>query len=233
MSKKKFNRAERYAVFKSLGPNCRWCNEPVEYPDCQIDHIIPEYLLDNDPLRLIVLQKYGLPETFEINSFENWIPTHPSCNQSKHKKVVKGAPVFLELLEEVKRKVPETKKLFKNWSNAPKATRLIAMIERGLDTGIIEKKTITGVVAGINDTVEPITGLTGSTIDNQVFYVPTSEVWITTKRDEDFYYMKKDDDMGIVPIDPSKHPDMVCPHCWNYGPWDGNLCLNCRKTSYE
>ena len=31
MEKKKFSTAERYAIWKVLGPNCRWCKTPVEY----------------------------------------------------------------------------------------------------------------------------------------------------------------------------------------------------------
>ena len=83
MSKYKFNKDERYAVWKVLGPNCQWCKEPVAFKDCHIDHIIPESILTDSEKLEDVLSKYGLTSEFDINSFENWIPTHPSCNQSK------------------------------------------------------------------------------------------------------------------------------------------------------
>ena len=117
MSKYKFNNYERYAVWKSLGPNCRWCKEPVEFRDCHIDHIIPESLLEDRVLLYSVFEQYGLNLDFNINSFENWIPSHPSCNQSKNANVIDGTPIIQQLLRTVKSKEKETIAIFENWKN--------------------------------------------------------------------------------------------------------------------
>jgi hypothetical protein len=48
----------------------------VEYPidmlTFQVDHVIPEELL-SDPSGWPGLAALGRPETFEVNSFENWL----------------------------------------------------------------------------------------------------------------------------------------------------------------
>ena len=69
MEKKKFSISEKYAIWKVLGPNCRWCKTPVEYADCHIDHIIPERLLEDEEQMKKVFTQYGLDQTFEINLY--------------------------------------------------------------------------------------------------------------------------------------------------------------------
>ena len=233
MEKKKFNLPERYAVWKVLGPNCRWCKTPVEYADCHIDHIIPERLLEEDLLREEVLKKYGLEATFEINSFNNWIPVHPSCNLSKQGQVIEGAPVFLELLSEVKKKVAEISGLCDKWEHQNKTAKLISVIEREAELGNIDKTLVTRIFEGINDIIEPVRGLTGSTIDNQVFYVPSTDAWLVTNTNNGFYTLSKDGMSGITPTNPTIDPQWLCVNCKHYGPWDGNKCLTCGKFSYD
>src|SRR4051812_27661656 len=74
VAKHVFSAAERYAVFKTHGARCYMCREPVDMASFQVDHVIPESLLD-DPERLKhALADLGRLATFEINSFENWLP---------------------------------------------------------------------------------------------------------------------------------------------------------------
>lgn len=228
-----FSTAERYAIWKVLGPNCRWCKTPVEYPDCQIDHIIPEKLIEDDVKRKAVLKNYGLKDTFEINFFKNWIPVHPSCNLSKQGQVIEGAPIFLELLREVRKLSKETERICRNWEHQNKTAKLITVIEREAIKGNIDKTAVSRVFAGINDKMTPIVGLTGSTIDNKIFYVPINETWTVESSSNDFYTLSKDGMIGIAPIDPSTDAKWLCPHCMHYGPWDGNKCLSCGKYSFE
>jgi len=118
MEKRKFSYEERYAVWKSLGPNCRWCKTPVPYAECHIDHVIPEKLLDDDKLRQTTLKKYGLAKDFDINSFYNWIPVHPSCNLTKQATIMEGAPIFLELFTELRNKFADTSAICKSWGHS-------------------------------------------------------------------------------------------------------------------
>jgi hypothetical protein len=233
MEKKKFSISEKYAIWKVLGPNCRWCKTPVEYADCHIDHIIPERLLEDEEQMKKVFTQYGLDQTFEINSFENWIPVHPSCNLTKQGQVIEGAPIFLELLSTVKKNANRTKEICDKWENQNKTAKLTTVIEREAAKGSIDKTTVTRIFAGINDDLTPIMGLTGSTINNQVFYVPSSETWQVKNSDNGFYTLTKDGMTGITPIEPSKDPKWLCSNCKNYGPWDGNNCLSCGKYSYD
>lgn len=233
MIKKKFSTAERYAIWKSLGPKCAWCKTPVEYSDCHIDHIIPESLLEEQENLKMVLTKYSLDEDFELNSFKNWVPVHPSCNLTKGDDVIEGAPIFLELLKKVDDKESETKKIFDKWATQNKTAKLITVIEREAEKGSLDKTTVSQIFAGINDNDEPVAGLTGSTINNQVFYVPSTEIWSVVGSNNGLYELQKGEVTGSAPIKPADHPELLCQNCKHYGPWDGNKCLTCGKYSFE
>jgi len=129
--------------------------------------------------------------------------------------------------------LPTLPRFVKVGATQNKTAKLIAVIERDALKGLIDNDTVSRIFAGINDDVEPIIGLTGSTIDNKVFYIPSNATWQIIKTENGFYTMTKNGATGITPIDPTIDPKWLCSTCKNYGPWDGNLCLMCGKASYD
>jgi hypothetical protein len=81
--KRKFSYAERYAVWHCHGQRCWWCRVPLRLVEVTVDHVLPESLLADDIAHKAVLAEYGLPTHFNINGYENWLPCHNHCNQSK------------------------------------------------------------------------------------------------------------------------------------------------------
>jgi len=90
-AKRRFTYEERYAVWKSNGQRCWLCKEPLRIFESTIDHVLPEVLLGDDAARASLLAEYGLPDTFKINGYENWLPCHNHCNQRKANR----PPVFV------------------------------------------------------------------------------------------------------------------------------------------
>lgn len=82
-AKRRFSYAERYAVWYCNGQKCWWCKEPLRLAEATIDHVLPEALLDDAASREALRTVYGLPKHFNINGYENWLPCHNHCNQSK------------------------------------------------------------------------------------------------------------------------------------------------------
>lgn len=94
MTKHAFTPAERYAVFKTQGDRCYLDGEPIDMATFQVDHILPEELL-NSPERLAeVLKLLGRPEDFEVNSIENWLPACGRCNNRKRNRVFDPSPLI-------------------------------------------------------------------------------------------------------------------------------------------
>jgi hypothetical protein len=70
----------------------------------EVDHIIPETLLE-DPARLTeVLAAFGLPNDFDLNSYLNWMPSCRPCNNRKRATVFRPAPIILVELQKAAEK---------------------------------------------------------------------------------------------------------------------------------
>lgn len=83
MRKRKLTNRRRYAVYVVHGEKCYMCGRPLSFLETEVEHVIPEILL-NDPARLAqVLAELGLPPDFEINSYANWLPSCGPCNRRK------------------------------------------------------------------------------------------------------------------------------------------------------
>ena len=84
--KQRFSYPERYAVWHTNERRCWWCKEPLRLAEATVDHVLPESLLDDEDMREAILVEYGLSKDFNINGYENWLPCHSRCNQSKGNK---------------------------------------------------------------------------------------------------------------------------------------------------
>ena len=81
--KRRFSYPERYAVWHTKERRCWWCREPLRLVEVTVDHVLPESLLDDKDKLEAILVEYDLPKDFNINGYENWLPCHNHCNQSK------------------------------------------------------------------------------------------------------------------------------------------------------
>jgi hypothetical protein len=132
--KRKFDILERYAIWKFNEERCWLCTEPLLFKEVTIDHFFPENLLLDKPLRDTVLGEYGLnDELFQINGFENWLPSHHKCNEKKSTeppKFIPGNVIVISKLIQKSEKVKKTVlKLKKTSQNSKVFARLLYALE--------------------------------------------------------------------------------------------------------
>jgi hypothetical protein len=94
VSKYAFSIHQRWAVFKAHGERCYLGLEPINLKSMQVDHIVPESLLEDRFSLEGVLTSLGLPEDFDLNSYENWMPACGPCNNQKRARVFEPAPII-------------------------------------------------------------------------------------------------------------------------------------------
>lgn len=83
MKKYKFNLIERQCLYDAYEKRCFYCGELVYFREMQIDHIVPENLIHNKSKYQTFIIESGLPDSFQINSYNNWVPSHSRCNNRK------------------------------------------------------------------------------------------------------------------------------------------------------
>lgn len=74
--------SERLAVFLVHDQKCYIDSEPLYWSTFEVDHVIPERLI-NDPGLVGILKDLGRPTSFQISSFENWLPVCRPHNGKK------------------------------------------------------------------------------------------------------------------------------------------------------
>lgn len=83
MSRFKFSNSQRYAIFLTHGMKCYLCEVPLDLSSMEVDHVLPEHLLSTPSLLDAAKAALGLPASFDLNSFENWMPACGACNRKK------------------------------------------------------------------------------------------------------------------------------------------------------
>src|SRR4051812_14466396 len=110
MKKYVFSHAERYAVWLNHERRCWLCLEPLRLIETTVDHVIAENLLEDNDKRMQVILQYGLPSSFNINGFENWLPCHNHCNQKKGTMEFPFVPGNRVILDRLMRLAPQVQR---------------------------------------------------------------------------------------------------------------------------
>jgi len=105
--KYKFTQVERFAVWDGNGRRCWLCEEPLSLRDTTIDHVLPEMLAYEEDSRRTVLNEYGLPDDFAINSYSNWLPCHHICNQRKGARPLRNSAGTQLILDGLANRAPK------------------------------------------------------------------------------------------------------------------------------
>ena len=97
---------KRIALYQAYGERCFYCGKPLLFREMTVDHILPQ-ILQRDPLRKNqILTELGLPESFDIENYNNWLPCHQSENREKSEIIFENAQAhyFLSIAKEKSKK---------------------------------------------------------------------------------------------------------------------------------
>jgi 5-methylcytosine-specific restriction endonuclease McrA len=130
---------QRYAVYTTHGEKCYLCTKPIDFASTEVDHIIPEDLL-NAPQRLgEVLKLFGLPLSFDLHSFENWLPACRPCNNHKRSTLFDATPIVQIQLQRARDKAAETRKFADEVKKDNKLDRAVNLIVVRMEDGTLSK----------------------------------------------------------------------------------------------
>ena len=229
MSKYTFSLLERYAVWSFHGPRCYWCLEPVLWRDTQVDHVIPEALGDNpDKLREVV-KSCGLPGTFQLNDYCNWMPIHGRCNSSKQDADFTVAPKIVQILLRLQSDAPKVRAIEQQFQEDMNSAEILFVLCEAFDKGNITIDQIQAFLAekagqiGIH--LKPMVRAVRLAIDEGRWTVaPDVRGGLVTVTDGKRF--------GVTPIEVEAGSDYICPNCGQAGPWSGRICMNCNHRHY-
>jgi hypothetical protein len=97
----------------------------------EVDHILPESLLQDRSALKAALTDFGLPLDFELNSFENWLPAHGLCNTTKRQHVFRPTPIIQVWIDRARTKAEAARKTCDTCANERKIERAIGILCTG------------------------------------------------------------------------------------------------------
>lgn len=247
MSKYSFSQAERYAVYTTHSAKCYICSEPVDLQSMHVDHIIPEALLNSREHFEAVLQEFGLPEDFDVNSFENWLPSCAHCNIKKGARVFRATPLIQMQLEIAADKANKARGLAESTVNNTALSKSINTICRASENTKLTIEHLRPIIESIKkhnpELCKSVFVLSedskgGRGNDYLGFVIPKripARIALTP-----FHTLLAEDEWrlmvstpygaGYVPKTRSEVPpdrSFYCGFCGSKGPWSGARCLSC------
>lgn len=97
----RFDPAARFGVWSAHEGRCFWCGELVAFKDMQLDHVLPRTLSRNPEKLRRAVEQYGLSAEFEIESYDNWVPSCARCNGRKANHLLKSSPAMVHAMSMV------------------------------------------------------------------------------------------------------------------------------------
>ncbi len=186
----------------------------------QVDHIIPEHLIDNlDDLKPI-FDSYALDEEFDLNSFENWLPSCPQCNNSKSGRTFIALPIMAIQLQKAADKADKTRQLCAEIQSTQKVSRAITILETAYQQGTLGDLQISRLQPLLEYHQEHREPELASTPIN---LTPLLEV---LSQDGDFIMVKGPYSIGRGHVNPPMQSNFRCPTCGSSA-WNGTRCVAC------
>ena len=225
MAKYRFSREERYAIFTIHGPYCYINSEPINLKTMCVDHILPASLL-NDPEKLAeCLHDYGLPETFEIHSFENWLPCCPPCNRQKGAETFAATVIVQAQLSRARKRAADVRAVIDETVSKREIAKALAVLELAQDADKLDHATIEALIpiferwrdkGNDSENDDPVEFRLAPTFT--VLYEPTFLKIVETNRG-----------VGYIPHSNALDTSFYCGNCGSLGPWNGARCMGCGE----
>lgn len=229
MGKHQFTYAQRFAVWKHHGQQCYWCEEPLRLQDTTVDHVVPEHLEGKPEELAKVTARLGLPDSFTINGYCNWLPAHDKCNKNKGGRNLRPAPMVVAILEKLERDADKVAKIETGIKNNSRKDKALASVMVAMEEGVISKAEILAALSDPELPQDEDVQLLRKEISLRV----DPERWHIAHLDEERGLAMVSDGRyaGSTPIGPDPHISWECPHCGSYGPWNGARCMACGHFS--
>lgn len=136
MSRYKFSSAERWAIFLVHGMKCYMCKVPIDLTTMVVDHVLPEYLLDSPSACSAAKSTLGLPDSFDLNSFENWLPACSVCNGTKSSIQFEPSPLIQVLLQKLAAKADEAHRVSAEVVRSRQVANALNVLVRAYESGV-------------------------------------------------------------------------------------------------
>ena len=135
---------QRFGVYWAWNGRCFWCREPVKFAECHVDHVIP--VSATDPIETL-RRHYSLSPAFEIDGFENWVPSCQACNLLKRNMLLFASPATVMHLQAVQERAPKAKSIADDFERDRATVPLLVKLQEAVERGKISQVEIERIIS--------------------------------------------------------------------------------------
>ena len=240
MSKYSFSSSERYAVFSAHGPKCYLRKCVVDMQSMHVDHIIPEHLLNTPGKLKGILKDFGLSPGFDLNSYENWLPSCGPCNLAKRGVIFEPVPIIKLWLQKAAEKAEIARKIEQKVISNAALTKSISIICRANEQTVLTLEHVEPFISSLREhNPELLKGVyeyVGYQHKDVLGFgqrrfkpaeIPLTPYHKVVMEDEWKLLVSTPHGVGYVPKGEHLDASFYCGHCGSRGPWSGARCLTC------
>ena len=193
----------------------------------EVDHLIAETLADDAQQFSALIASLGLPNTFNVNTFANWVSACTFCNGKKGATSFKPSPLMLIVLENAEERGKACAVLAADVESDRQKSSLLSRLAKSIEQGGITEDDFRDVGAELFAKYAPVIRVlvsrTAGLHVGKEWYI-IQNLWNGTAE------VAGPGGVGITPIGPNPDPALKCQHCGNYGPWKGINCIQCGHS---
>ena len=183
----------------------------------EVDHVIPESLIEKPKELQATLSAFGLPSNFDLNSFANWLPACRPCNGTKSDLVFEPTPVIQVHLQQAIARAADAQALTAETVSKRK-------IANARDDGTLDDEVIQTLSEFLSQHRQP--DLSGQPI----LLTPLYE--IITEQDG-IQLVRGPYGVGGRPAIRNPDSSFSCPNCGSIAAWNGARCVICGELNDE
>lgn len=223
MSKYSFSHAQRFAVYVTHDEKCYMCNRPLDLKTMEVDHVIPESLVDVPDRLQKVFESLGRPADFDVNSYANWLPACRPCNGKKLATVFEPSLLIQLNLQRATDRADKARHFEQRTVSRKEITKALNLLERMNEAGELDeeiKKSLQPLVVFQEEQRSP------ELVGQSIRLTPLFEV---LSEKDGLRLVRGSYGVGGCPIGPQVHSSFDCPNCGNIGAWSGARCVICGQ----
>ncbi len=225
MSKRRFTPHERYAVYTVHGEKCYLCSKPLDLASFQVDHVLPESL-EGDETRLSgALNLLGLPPSFDLNSYENWMPACGPCNLKKLDTIFAPSLLVQLGLQHAAEGAPKVRDM---------ASRTVGLSAIGKALNCLERASASGQLTARHlSALRPLVATSDANRPPEIVGTPLrlTPLYEVVSEGGGLRMIRGPYGYGSRPSSPNAHWSFDCPHCGSIAGWNGARCVICGQMS--
>jgi hypothetical protein len=114
---------------------CYLCRTPLDLTSMVVDHVLPERLFENPSLFDSAKSALGLPASFDLDSFENWMPACSSCNGKKAALQFEPSLLIQVELQNLEKKANKARRLCEEVVSTQRLSKALTVLEQAQGSG--------------------------------------------------------------------------------------------------